>query len=127
MATRTPIEILLVDDDEMVLEVCLELLAGAGYGVQTAVNGMDALEKLKGSAFDLMIVDINMPRLDGIDLYNSAIKEYRYLKGRCLFITGDLSGEMEAASVVLQMENNILKKPFTKKDFLSKVKLLSRQ
>ncbi len=127
MATGTPLKILLVDDDEIVRAVCLEFLAGAGYSVQTAINGLDALKKLEGSAFDLMILDINMPKLDGIDLYNSAIKEYPYLKDRCLFITGDLSGELETVSVILQMESSVLKKPFTKKDFLLKVDLLSRR
>jgi CheY-like chemotaxis protein len=121
MTTGEKPKILLVDDEKEVREICKELLEVAGYGVQTAVHGLDALEKLKDTEYDLVIIDVNMPKLDGIDLYRASVKDYPYLKDRCLFITGDLSGELEAASVFLQMDERVLKKPFKMDDLLDKV------
>jgi CheY-like chemotaxis protein len=113
--------ILLVDDENVVREACSELLQRNGFSVDTAINGEDALGKLKLKAYDLIILDINMPRIDGIDFYKRVKHEYPMLKERILFITGDLSGEIDALTTFLNIETNVLKKPFTKLKFLEAV------
>ncbi|MDQ7006151.1 MAG: response regulator [Acidobacteriota bacterium] len=57
--------ILLVDDDREILEMTSLLLAGAGYGVEPAPSGEEALFRLHQQSFDLVLLDINMPRMDG--------------------------------------------------------------
>lgn len=57
--------ILIVDDAATVRMYHRSILEGAGYAVEEAVNGIEALEKALQSAFDLYVVDINMPKLDG--------------------------------------------------------------
>jgi two-component system, chemotaxis family, chemotaxis protein CheY len=57
--------ILIVDDAATVRLYHRAILEGAGYAVAEAVNGVEALEKALQSAFDLYIVDVNMPQLDG--------------------------------------------------------------
>lgn len=121
MPTEKKFRILLVDDEEAVRETCRILLESGGYRVDTAVHGLEALDKLGKERYDLVIVDINMPKLDGMDLYRTSIKDYPYIKDRCLFITGDLSGELETISVFLQVSDRVLKKPFTKETLLAKV------
>lgn len=57
--------ILIVDDAATVRLYHRSLLESAGYEVEEAVNGVEALEKALRSAFDLYLVDVNMPKLDG--------------------------------------------------------------
>jgi two-component system chemotaxis response regulator CheY len=57
--------ILIVDDAATVRMYHRSILESAGYSVEEAVNGIEALEKVMLSPFDLYVVDINMPKLDG--------------------------------------------------------------
>ena len=65
--------ILTVDDSVSMRQMVSFTLKGAGYDVVEAVDGKDALEKLKGAKVDMIITDLNMPKMDGITL----IKEVR--------------------------------------------------
>lgn len=115
-------KILLIDDDEFVREACSELLHLSGYIVDSARNGFEALQKLEGAAYDIIVVDINMPQIDGIDFYLRAVRQNADMKNRFLFITGDYYGEQEALNLYLKADRTILKKPFTKEAFLQNVK-----
>ncbi|MFQ5381119.1 MAG: hybrid sensor histidine kinase/response regulator, partial [Dehalococcoidia bacterium] len=60
--------ILVVDDSITVREVERKLLAAKGYEVEVAVDGMDGWNSIRGGKFDLVISDVDMPRMDGINL-----------------------------------------------------------
>ncbi|MFP4373932.1 MAG: response regulator [Spirochaetaceae bacterium] len=60
--------VLVVDDSSAIRQSVSFILDQAGYGVTQAEDGLDALEKLGGGSFDLIITDVNMPNLDGIGL-----------------------------------------------------------
>lgn len=60
--------VLVVDDSLTVRELQRKLLRAAGYEVAVAVDGMDGWNALRAEAFDLLITDIDMPRMDGIEL-----------------------------------------------------------
>ena len=62
------VNILIVDDDRSLRKMLSFVLAKEGYQVDEAVSGMDALKKLKGRKYDLVISDIRMPDLNGIEL-----------------------------------------------------------
>jgi two-component system chemotaxis response regulator CheY len=57
--------ILVIDDAATVRLFHRNILQDAGYGVEEAVNGVEALEKALQTPFDLYLVDVNMPKLDG--------------------------------------------------------------
>jgi two-component system KDP operon response regulator KdpE len=57
--------VLVVDDQEDIREMARLVLTGAGYDVATAASGREALRAVRGAAFDLVLLDINMPELDG--------------------------------------------------------------
>lgn len=63
-----PKHILIVDDSSSMRQMVGFTLRGAGYDVTEAVDGEDALAKLGGLAADLIVTDLNMPRLDGLGL-----------------------------------------------------------
>ncbi|GJQ19650.1 MAG: hypothetical protein HBSIN02_00050 [Bacteroidia bacterium] len=58
--------VLIVDDEDTLRLTIKTRLASAGFETESAVDGEEALEKLKGSPFDVVLLDINMPRMDGI-------------------------------------------------------------
>jgi two-component system, chemotaxis family, chemotaxis protein CheY len=66
-------QIMIVDDSSSIRQMVSFTLREAGYNVVEAVDGSDALSKLKNCQIDLLITDLNMPNLDGIGL----IKEVR--------------------------------------------------
>lgn len=79
--------VLIVDDSESIREAVGFTLENAAYTVERAVDGLDALEKLKASAFQLIITDLHMPNMDGIALIKEirSREEYKFLP--ILFLT----------------------------------------
>jgi two-component system chemotaxis response regulator CheY len=68
-----PKKILVVDDSESIRMLVSTILETAGFEVDRAIDGADALAQLEGQNFSLIITDLNMPRMDGISL----VKEVR--------------------------------------------------
>jgi CheY-like chemotaxis protein len=66
-----------------------DMLAIDGHQVDTATHGLAALEKLGRRAYDLLVVDVRMPRLDGPGLYRELQRSRPDLVGRLAFMTGD--------------------------------------
>jgi DNA-binding response OmpR family regulator len=80
-------KILIVDDDEMVRIALVELLKPEGYDVLAVSSGMVALEKLEVETFDLMLLDIIMPEMDGIELCRRIRQLDRHKKTPIVFLT----------------------------------------
>ena len=66
--------IMTVDDSATIRQVVALVLRDAGYEVIAAVDGRDALERLAGTAVDMIITDLNMPNLDGVGLIREVRK-----------------------------------------------------
>ena len=64
--SATVIRILIVDDSSLVRVYYRRALEAAGFEVEQAINGIEAMEKVLAQAFDLAIVDVNMPKMDGL-------------------------------------------------------------
>ena len=60
--------ILVVDDDVNILRVFKSILEKEGYAVETAATGKDALEKIRNEKFNVCLVDVRLPDMDGTDL-----------------------------------------------------------
>ncbi|MFG0392993.1 hybrid sensor histidine kinase/response regulator [Pseudomonas sp. zbq_4] len=69
--------VLVVDDSLTVRELQRKLLGNRGYDVAVAVDGMDGWNALRGEDFDLLITDIDMPRMDGIELVTLVRRDQR--------------------------------------------------
>ncbi|WP_228840617.1 hybrid sensor histidine kinase/response regulator [Candidatus Protochlamydia phocaeensis] len=84
--------ILIVDDSLTVREVECRLLQNQGYEVETAVNGIDGWNAVRIGHYDLVITDVDMPRMDGIELVK-AIKKDPHLKNLPVLIVSYKEGE----------------------------------
>jgi CheY-like chemotaxis protein len=67
--------ILVVDDNDLVLQTVRTMLERAGHQAATAVNGLDGLRQLRSASFDLVITDILMPELEGLEM-TRAVRQY---------------------------------------------------
>ena len=77
---RGPRRVLVVDDSITVRELERQLLEGHGYRVDTAIDGVDGWNTVRAGDYDLVISDVDMPRMDGIQLV-TLIKQDDRLKG----------------------------------------------
>lgn len=87
-------KILVVDDSSTVREVESQLLSKQGYDVETAVNGVDGWNALRTKTYDMVITDIDMPRMNGIELLK-AIKNDPHLQQIPVMIVSYKEGEEE--------------------------------
>lgn len=120
--SRLPItRILLAEDDPSMRGFLERALAKAGHHVIAFENGQDAFERLQQEPFTLLLTDIVMPKMDGIELARRATELDPEIK--VMFITG-------FAAVALNPDNNaprdarILSKPFHLKDLVNEVQRL---
>ncbi len=80
--------ILVVDDNPEITNLWAELFGLDGHEVETAANGVIALNKLRERVYDLILCDLKMPELDGLGLYREVERRYPELRDRFIFVTG---------------------------------------
>jgi CheY-like chemotaxis protein len=100
--------ILVVDDEPMVRFLLVRFLEEEGHTVDEAADGIDALEQLSQRAYDLLISDVHMPRLSGIDL----VRAVRRQGNRIPLIVMDSYPDLFAESEVGAEAFALLAKPF---------------
>ena len=115
--------ILLVDDDKLVLRTITKLLNQQGYNVESAESGKEALKKIEKEKFDLLIADVRMPDMNGIE----TIKKIRALYNKRdkpqipeIIITGYMDPEAEREARKLGI-TDFIHKPFIISDFVKTV------
>jgi DNA-binding response OmpR family regulator len=116
-----PARILLVDDDPMVTQLITDMLRLDGHDVDTAPNGVAALEKVKRRRYDLVLSDLHMPEMDGAGLYRELTKRQAHPPGKIIFLTGT-AGESEAHRLVQETGLPVLRKPFNLVELLALVR-----
>jgi DNA-binding NtrC family response regulator len=101
-------EILVVDDDDIIRETLCELLS-EDHTCQTAATAEQALAKLQSQAFDVVLTDISMPGLSGLDLLNRVVQLY---PGTPVIVVSGLSDQEQAQSLIEQGAFDYVLKPF---------------
>lgn len=113
-------QILVVDDDELVLVALVELLSPKGYRVSTALGGPQALEKIEKDGFDLLILDIIMPQMDGYQLCQRIRAMERYSEIPIIMLTAK-SGEEDKERGLEAGANLFLPKPISPQRLLEMI------
>jgi len=117
-------KILVVDDEELVTKSLLRLLSNEGYGTTVVKSGKEAIERVKEADFNLIVCDVRMPEMDGIE----TIKQIRaYLEESNkkpipeVLITGYADIEKYQKAMDLKVADYIYK-PFDTNEFLRVIK-----
>src|SRR3989339_1681861 len=118
---NSTLKILLADDDPAMLSLISSLLSEAGYNVITAENGIEALEKAKTEFPSLILLDIHMPKMDGLETCRQ-LKEYETTK-MIPVIMLTVAGQMsEIEKAMMYGARTYITKPCTKEQILTTVK-----
>jgi two-component system NtrC family sensor kinase len=84
-----PISLLAIDDEAVILDLIVDAFAGNGHRVDTAASAREALDKLERDHYDVVVLDLKMPEMDGRELFERIQEKYPYLAGRVIFASGD--------------------------------------
>ncbi|HCB01093.1 MAG TPA: DNA-binding response regulator [Anaerolineae bacterium] len=118
-----PKKILLVDDESEILEICQDYLKASGYDVVTAKNGAQGLISTRREKPDLIVTDLMMPELDGIDLIRTLRKE-----SNVPIIM--LTARVEETDKLIGLEigaDDYITKPFSPRELVARVKVVLRR
>lgn len=117
-------QVLVVDDEEPILALIRETLETSGYGVDTVTNSRDALSQLKNNVYDLVILDLLLPDMNGFVLSQEIGRIAPRLRDRILFISAVLFGQ-NTVEHLNSMGAGFLPKPFEIDSLLQAVQRIS--
>jgi signal transduction histidine kinase len=109
--------VLVVEDEAALGAAVAESLQDAGFSVDRASDGLEALDRVRTKPYDLIICDLKMPRLDGTQFYRELEVAQPALARRIMFVTGDVAGT-DAERFLEESGCRWLAKPFRLKDLL---------
>ena len=115
--------LLLIDDDQELVELLSEFLASEGFKISTAFNGIDGLEYAQENEYDLILLDVMMPGLNGFDLLKA-------LGGRHHTPILMLTAKGDDTDRVLGLElgaDDYLAKPYNPSELLARIKAILRR
>jgi len=116
--TEERISILVIDDEPIIHESCVRILREQGYEIDSAMNGQEALQKLKDKRYNLVLSDIKMPGMDGVQTLE--LMKQHAPDITVIMFTGYASVDTARATMKLGAFD-YLPKPFTPEELLSSV------
>jgi diguanylate cyclase (GGDEF)-like protein len=124
MGNRAQQSVLSVDDDGELRELLHELICQMGHASVTAADGVDALEKMEEKHFDIVITDINMPRLNGVGLIKRITADFSDTD--VIAITG-YQTEYNYTDIIALGASDFISKPINIDEFEAKIKRIIRE
>ncbi|WP_395672725.1 response regulator [Inquilinus sp.] len=124
MPDATGMRVLVIDDAGLVRLYYREALERAGYAVDEALNGLEALEKLLVAPVDLLIVDVNMPRMDGLTFLRALRGQDGPNASIPALVTSTESGPQDLSATRSAGANFYLVKPISRETLVEHAGLL---
>jgi two-component system chemotaxis response regulator CheY len=116
--------IMIVDDASLVRMYYRDALHEAGYQVDEALNGLEALEKLLTVPADLVVLDVNMPKMDGMTFLRTLRRQALPLAATVVLVTSTEAAPRDAELAREAGANFYLVKPVSRETLLAHVALL---
>jgi len=107
--------ILVIEDEPAICELCRRVLSGEGFEVDIAGDGKTAQEMIAKRQYDLYLIDIRLPVMDGKELYLWLKEEHPHMTGRVIFTTGSVMGG-DTQTFLERTGRPFLPKPFVSDD-----------
>lgn len=123
---KTSTKILIVDDDPDIIEILTYNLSNEGYNVKSAVNGVEALKKAKKFIPDIILLDVMMPEMDGIEACSNLREIESLSKSMIIFLSARGEDFTQIAAFDAGADDYI-NKPVKPKILLKKISSISRR
>jgi DNA-binding response OmpR family regulator len=120
----TPTKILIVEDDSFLREIYVDTLKQAGFEVSSAEEGTEGLQKIKAGGWDLLLLDIILPQLDGIEIMKKLRADPAFeIQGKkpIIFLT-NLDNDNEIKQAKLLGNGYIIKSQVNPGELVEKIK-----
>ncbi len=117
--------ILVVDDSSLVRLYYRSALEKAGFEVEQAINGIEAMERVLSQPFDLVVVDVNMPRMDGLTFLRALRRGAPDVATRPALMISTESETQDIAAAIAAGANLYLVKPVTEAQLVQYVCVLT--
>jgi len=121
---NSPIHILAVDDDPLILDVLHTLIADFGYQCRTAQDGAEALRMMEAERFDIVVTDMVMPHVNGMELLQQI--RAHYPRTDVIVVTGHLS-RFSFTDVIKAGAMDFISKPFNRDELEAKINRVLRE
>ena len=118
------LQVLAVDDDQEIRELLVEILTYLGHTIVTAEDGIDALEKLSHQHFDMVITDLKMPRMNGIELIKRIKTDFEDVDVIAVTVYGS---EYDYTEVIGVGASDFVDKPFNADELEAKINRIVRE
>ncbi|MDD4923453.1 MAG: response regulator [Dehalococcoidales bacterium] len=115
------INVLVVDDEPTIRQFIKSTLNTSDYAVETIGDPYEAMQKIVGNNYDLIIIDIRMPGMSGQELFEKAVNDKPYMSKKVLFTTGD-SSNSEVKNFLQKYNLHSISKPFDRQTLESKIR-----
>jgi len=117
--------ILIVDDSSLVRLYYRNALEAADFDVEQAINGIEAMEKVVAQTFDLVVVDVNMPRMDGLSFIRSLRRSASEVAAIPALVISTEAGQQDIDDSRLAGANYYLVKPVSEANLIRYVAALT--
>jgi two-component system chemotaxis response regulator CheY len=117
--------VLVVDDSTIVRRYVREALERAQFEVDEAFNGVEAMEKVLAGPFDLLVVDVNMPKMDGYTFLRALRSRDAAISAIPALMTSTEAGQQDVDAAHAAGANYYLVKPVSRDDLVLHVKALT--
>ena len=116
-------KILVVEDDDFLREVYVETLTDEGYVVEMAIDGEEGMQKIKQGGYDLVLLDIVMPKIDGLNVVKKIKSEGVQPNNKRLVFLTNLDKDEEIKEALALGDGYLIKSQLTPGDLIREVKL----
>lgn len=116
-------KLLIVDDEQHIREVIREYAEFSGYEVDEASNGFEAIDKCRNKSYDILIIDVMMPKLDGF----SAVKELRKFSDTPILMLSARGEEYDKLFGFEMGVDDYVVKPFSPKEIMARLQVILKR
>ena len=113
-----PVSVLVIDDEQVICDACDLVLSEAGHTVTSTVTGKQGLAALRQGAYDIVLLDMKLPDMDGMEIIRAVQLEKIDV---CIVVMTGYSSISNAVEAIKQGASDYLAKPFTDDELLETI------
>ena len=118
MSDRDILRAMVIEDEPSICILCKRVMAGLGYTVDVVRNGVEAERKVEEYTYDLIVCDIRLPEVSGIDFYIWLQQEHHATSKKVIFMTGSVM-DGDTGNFLSKSGRPYITKPFRPDDLLN--------
>lgn len=115
-------KILIAEDDLFLRDIYVEILNKEGYNVTTAADGAEALEKFKLGGWDLVLLDVMMPKMSGVAVLSELRQSDPHTLSKKIVLMTNSDDQKQFESIISLTDGYLLKSAYTPDSMVTKVK-----